>query len=85
MSSRYRRIKNDFDIHLFKFSIQNYRKNENDFIIYKFDYRGESFVEIDFFSLFEIINHLMSFMLYDFVNKVFFNFTNSFVFQNTRI
>ena len=72
-------LKNDLDIHLFKFLIQDYRKSENNFIIHKFNNRNENFIKIDFFSLFKIANNSVNFILNDLVCKFSFDFINSFI------
>ena len=75
--------KNDFDIHLFQFSIKSDDESENDFVAHKFHYENENFFVIKILSLFKITNYSARFMTNDFVVEIFFQFKNSTITENS--
>ena len=74
--------KNDFDVHLFQFSIKSDDESENDFVIHKFYYENENFFVIKIMSLFKITNYSANFITNNIVVEIFFQFKNSTIVKN---
>ena len=70
---------NDFDVHLFQVSIFDNDECENHFIWHRFDHRGESFIVIQFFALFEVSHYSTSFITNNLIIKITLKNVNSFI------
>ncbi len=55
-------LESGLNIYLFKILIQSNNKNKDNFIIYRFYYKGETFIIIQAFLLFETANDLTGFI-----------------------